>query len=484
MAQLTAYIENSKIGFRLDKEKRFVILFFTSLLISFSPSKALGQFVAVFFLLGMIFFVQVKPQHNLLRYILVASFYGLLSTIYYFLVPEFSFLNYFVFFVTFSSILILFYDFGAFLNPSLLRKLSKGILVIIFFEALYGIAQGLFSAITTRSLDIGNGDVVRGTIEPGFRAAGLGGNVMFAILISALLIFVLAASGLRFSLFRMIVYGTVLLSWVIASVLHTILFFGCAILLAVIVVKVPKHGRAIIRRLSKFRVYLLAILVLLAVLLPIFLPNNLETVPRFLSFTFDIQENAYSEKARSTFFALFRLPEEAPLQPLIGLGPGQYSSRASLIMSGQYLQGTSLPLPHYASALTEKYILALWNSVKQRPGMGSSYFPFYSWLSLYTEMGIIGILAALLILVNLTLNIRRWNSVEFPGLSIAMLTLLFYIAFLGIQDNYWEFTQAIFPAFLSLSIGYNYLRSEKRIRAQRPLVEDAKPMPLQVNESS
>jgi hypothetical protein len=42
------------------------------------------------------------------------------------------------------------------------------------------------------------------------------------------------------------------------------------------------------------------------------------------------------------------------------------------------------------------------------------------------------------------------------------LILLFYLFFLGFQDNYWEYTQAIFPAFLVLKLGYCHLSLQNK----------------------
>lgn len=152
-----------------------------------------------------------------------------------------------------------------------------------------------------------------------------------------------------------------------------------------------------------------------------------------------------------------RLPEHVPWQPLIGLGPGQYSSRASLIRSGQYLQGGRLLLPDHAHPLAERYILSEWRGFVEMSRTSSTFFPFYSWLTVYGEFGLIG-LTVVMLLIMLALSVfRRARSTEFPRLHLAMTILLLYVALLGLQDNYWELTQAILPAMLILRIGYDYL---------------------------
>ena len=459
-----------KINF--NRETRFILLYILTLLIAFSPIKAMGQFIGIFCLLGLIFFVQVRPKIHLLKYSLLLMVYTALGCFYLLFLPDFSFINYYLFFITASSFLILFYDLRPVMSPSLLNKLSLITLIMIFFQAVYGILQGIVAAARSGSFDIANGDVVRGTIEPGFFPSGLGGNVMFAILISSLLVFTLGASRLRFSWPRIIIYAVCTLAWIIASVLHTILFFGAATLVALLLAKIPRRRKSISKKIRQFKVATVAILLLITVLIPVIIPRNLNTLPNFLSYTLDIREDSYSEKSRATYILLFHLSEENPYQPIIGLGPGQYSSRAALILTGQYIRGSSIPLPNYTSTATGKHILPLWASFLSKPGQGSTFFPFSSWLSLYGEAGLLGLLFIFVLTLTLSFNLRRWNSPHFPGINLSLLILIFYILFLGFQDNYWEFTQAIFPAFFTLSIGYNYLRSEARL--QRVLEQPAK----------
>ena len=46
-------------------------------------------------------------------------------------------------------------------------------------------------------------------------------------------------------------------------------------------------------------------------------------------------------------------------------------------------------------------------------------------------------------------------------MNYACIALLLYIALLGLHDNYWEFTQAIFPGVLLLKLCYDYLEGYK-----------------------
>ena len=454
----------------MQKQTRFVILYFVALGISFSPFKALGQVVALFFLAGLVFFVGVRPKQHIFKYTILLVGYASWGLLYYVLLPEFSFINHFVFLVTISSVLIVFYDLRSIVDERLIIKISSVTFAFLVFEALYGIMQGVVTALRTGSFDIASGDHVRGTIEPSLRAtAGLGGNVIFAILISGLFVFVIATSRLRFSARRNVFYIIILISWLISSVLHTIIFMGGAVVLALFLVKIPAKNRS----MHKLRNNLIAAILFVAIMVPIVMPRNLRTLPAYLSFVFDIRQNAYSEKSRSTYYTLFELPQEVGWQPFIGVGPGQYSSRASLIRTGEYIRGTSVPLPPYTSTATE-HIMTLWRNVLRRPGHGSTYFPFYSWQSLYGEMGILGVLVVGLFAFKILGNLRKWGRGNFPGMNLSLMVLTLYLLLLGFQDNYWEFTQAVFPLFLVLALGYNYLRIQntaRRVRDDARLVD-------------
>ena len=79
---------------------------------------------------------------------------------------------------------------------------------------------------------------------------------------------------------------------------------------------------------------------------------------------------------------------------------------------------------------------------------GSTYFPFFSWLSLYGEFGFVGCGLLLLLIIffckRLVENVNQNNFILILGLLIVVI----YIFLLGVQDNYWEWSQFILPIVL------------------------------------
>ncbi|MCS6880083.1 MAG: hypothetical protein RMK84_04295 [Oscillochloridaceae bacterium] len=456
-----------------QRERRFVHVFILTLAICYSPFKALAMLAPFILIAGLIFYVQASPINHLLKYIMALLTFAGISAFYALITPAFDVFNALLFLVTASSFLVLLYDLRTIATPALLQRLVVVVVVVVWIEALLGMAQGLAGFARARTFDVGVGDIVRGTIDPFVLAPPAASNAMFAILLSTLLIFLVGFSPARLSLPRLVALGIGLTAWVMASVLHTLIFFATAALLSVLLLAplaIPKRWS---RGRSSGCLILAGILLLTTGLTVTLLPANVRSAREFLRLTFVFRPDAPSEKTRATYNTLVRLPEHVPWQPLIGLGPGQYSSRASLIRSGQYLQGGRLPLPDHAHPLAERYILSEWRAFIDSARTGSTFFPFYSWLTVYGEFGLIGLTTVILLILLALGCFRQARSTEFPRLHLAMTILLLYVALLGFQDNYWELTQAILPAMLTLRIGYSYLARCQRgleypARTQRP----------------
>ena len=449
------------------KQRRFLMVFTLLLFIVFSPSKALGQVTALLLIGALLAYVQVSLANHLIKLVaLVVSlsggigFYALISA-------DFSLLNYLLFCVTISSTFLLLWNFSSIISPHLLSAIVRRTGYVIVFESLYGVIQACVGAIRNGSFDVGNGDLVRGTINPSFQHIPSASNPIYAVLLSTLLFFIFGASRNRLNRSLVPVYLLGIVAWLLASVMHTIIFFMVAVALSLgLLLPVEQLLRPRSKRLRKARRWILVIGGVLLIAVLVILPRNVANIPTFFQETLDVGPNSHSEKARATYATFVQLPKTSPLQPVLGLGPGHYSSRASLIISGEYLDSSlSSIIPVYQTSATNRYIISLWrNFLKTRPNGGSTYFPFYSWLSLYGELGWGGVAAVVLLIVYYAVRLRAMASREFPRLHFALIVLMIYIALLGFQDNYWEITQAVCPSFLLFKLGYDYLRVEKTQR--------------------
>jgi hypothetical protein len=179
--------------------------------------------------------------------------------------------------------------------------------------------------------------------------------------------------------------------------------------------------------------------------------------------------NAQYGKLRFIYQTVFELPTHVWLQPVIGVGPGQYSSRSAMIATGEYLTRASIPfLPAYTSDLTAQYVMPTFKAANSTNDSSTS-----SWVALYGELGILGWGTLLILLLLAALRFSRMAIPEFPRMGYAMLMLVFYLFLMGFQDVYWEYTQGIFPAVLLLKLTYDFARPRQRARVAAYTAEQA-----------
>lgn len=148
----------------------------------------------------------------------------------------------------------------------------------------------------TRTFDVGVGDIVRGTIDPFVLAPPAASNAMFAILLSTLLIFLVGLSPARLSLPRLVTLGIGLTAWVLASALHTLIFYATAAVLSILLlapVAIPKRWS---HRRSSGYLILTGILLLTTALTVTLLPANVRSARDFLRLTFVFRPDAPRKK--------------------------------------------------------------------------------------------------------------------------------------------------------------------------------------------
>jgi hypothetical protein len=335
-------------------------------------------------------------------------------------------------------------------DRALLEKMTEFIRKVLLFEAIVGIIQGLVAAYESGSFDVANGDVVEGTIHLSFSPDDAFGNPMFA----ANLCFMLIALLPGFVAKKRPVYIPVALgivAFVLASVMHMIVFLALSLIFALCVFRPPIPVRIGKRRL-------IGMALVAPVLTLVLLSGNLGTLPYFAA-GFLAGELPKGEMVRR---AIFDMPAENPTMPIIGLGAGQFSSRASLITTGLYFGGLENPrdMPFLQAQLSnsvEDYLYDLWvaSSESGAFGGGSSVRPFFSWLSVYTEFGAVVFLGlcvyGLVLLIRLRRSARsgmqKWQAVS-AGAGIMFCFLI------GFQENYWEVPQAILIGLMLVQVTY------------------------------
>jgi hypothetical protein len=201
-----------------------------------------------------------------------------------------------------------------------------------------------------------------------------------------------------------------------------------------------------------------------------------------------------SPKVTAAYDTLFRLPLDVPFQPAVGVGLGSYSSWAQLLLSGVYFErfladrAARNPLPVSYRPEAWNYVLSNLSPLKDRWFVESvSAQPYFAWMSLYAEVGLIGIVLIWVAARPVLQPLFRRPLERIPGASrrigpeaglrLALLCYTLFVFALGFVDNYFEYPWLIMPWLVGLlavqSDAAPYLRRSRPSPAMVPMPEPA-----------
>jgi len=93
--------------------------------------------------------------------------------------------------------------------------------------------------------------------------------------------------------------------------------------------------------------------------------------------------------------------------------------------------------------------------VRKVNSTSSTFQPYFSWLSVYGELGAVGFALSLFLCIYLVINVKRHVRSPAQRLSAASFGAgVLFIFLLGMQDNYWEVSQGIFVGLILLKVQY------------------------------
>jgi hypothetical protein len=418
----------------------------------FTPFKLLSYALPLILTAWLVIVVGTVGMRN--RLVMVGAAAGALGVLYELVAPEFLITNYLLALVTYSAALpLVVVEAHTLASSELYRRLVRVVITLLAIEGTVGIVQAVHGAIETGAFGGANGDHVAGTIHPYLTSELAFSNPVFAVNMTIMIVATLALPDVARQRVRALVLGAVAL--VLASVVHVLVFLIAAVLFALVTTRRT-------RRVAKSRLGSLVVAgALVAGLGYVALSDNLEGISRVGAQAVDLDALDIPRAILISRVAT-ELPEDAPLQPYIGLGPGQFSSRASLIASGLYLGGPDSPRPvpllsPQATRLASSYCFSLLVAYKESDlVIGSTEQPFFSMLSIYTELGIAGlmiVLAALLIAIR-RVQRRVRERPELYARGLAFVTGTGFFTLIALQDNYWEAPQAMLIGVLLLQVLY------------------------------
>ncbi len=153
--------------------------------------------------------------------------------------------------------------------------------------------------------------------------------------------------------------------------------------------------------------------------------------------------NGQTARTQVVHRVLIDASQKNPMSVVWGVGPGQFSSRAGLIGTGLYFGGPLHPqhvpfLPTGISEYQSEYLMDLWYGVASVNYYGSSYAPFFSWLSVYSEFGIAGLLVVAVGFGALLVKCVRTNrsDTQQAWTCVYVLSAAIFLLLLGAQGEF------------------------------------------------
>jgi hypothetical protein len=425
--------------------KTIYYLYIVIAIICFSPFKIIAYFSPFIFLLGLLLIFPYDRFYKRLLICLLVT--GIIISFYGIVYPHTIIQNALIAMLTYSCYVPLVVLPSCMLSSEvLLKKVLTFNQKLLLLEGILGIIQAIYGFLKNGTFSGANGDGVEGTIdialEPQFSFA----NVMFSANMGFLcLLALVAVIKFRHSPYPLIVG---VLSVILASVVHIIFFivFSALIITFINLVRLLRNPKTLL-------ILLISVIFTIGIA-SYFIGGNLATVSQYAA------EREEFPKSIITNEVLYVIPKEYPAMPYIGLGPGQFSSRASLIGSGRYFGNFFKPTPvplitPKKSAPMEKFVIPIWTWSASVSYFGSTQQPFYSWLSIYSEFGFLGSLIVIgifiyLLVKTILLKVNRQNSLN----NFVFQTGVLFLFFLGGQENYWEVAQAILIGLFLLKLLY------------------------------
>ncbi|MDE3742224.1 hypothetical protein [Maribacter polysaccharolyticus] len=431
----------------LRLQRTYYEIFVFSTIICFSPLPK----AVIFFLPFSAIFWYLKNNPKIYSFArLVIFFISLIGyvIIYYFIRErDFFFLNVTLGVLFYSSFIFLFVAKAPrMLNMDYFnKKYIPFIKWVIIIESWIGILQIIFVG---KGFDLASGDYVQGTInlfsfnnnEVGFS------NVYFVINLTILLLayYMLALRKNKWVL--LFGFSAILLASAIHLSLSVIAaMFGTYLLLNTV-------------KAIKFLIPVLVFFVLLFVVTP----RNFSSISGYKKQIVE-SENLKMKSSIKTFTALLDSPKDF----FLGYGLGQYSSRSSLVLSGNYFYDKTtkkfkVPLGiRNETKIFEKNLKFFWIESITNEGYGFSVMnkPVYSLLSLVSELGLI-LFSFIFLLVavfvtNLSIRYKAEKEQILKKKNLFILLLSFFLVGISFFENYLEMAQAIFPGLILLKVLYH-----------------------------
>lgn len=448
-------------------DKKEYTLFFSVLftfIVGFSPFKFLAYLMP--FIVFILFLRRGISKIRVINFLKIFLLLVLIIPLYYInnyiSNSRFLFFNLILSVLTYSSFIVLYFvptiNFDN--NSYFYYRLIKTLKYILIIEIVVGYIQILISSILNGfSLDLAAGDIIQGTINLlSFWHSELGFNNPIFLCNLIFIILFISPYLLVNKKYFLVIFSVLLI--LLASSIHIII---CLIFAAFAVFLIFGFLKNV-----KYFFIVFVFLLILILLLAKTQPTNFYLFQTY--FTQIFLENT-SPKVIALLTSIFNISKDHINIFIFGLGPGQYTSRASLIASGHFFGSFDNPInipftgDGQINKLFKEYIYNLWETTEENVSFyGGSIMakPFFSQLSVLIEFGLVGYFFLQFLFFYW---VKKLKSLYYKATNqfqknyiIIILVSSFYIYFLGFFENYWEVTQAIFPGLLLITLVYKNIK--------------------------
>jgi hypothetical protein len=302
-------------------------------------------------------------------------------------------------------------------------------------------AVGLLQFVGT-----GNADAVCGTLGliDGFRSSVTIIQVYFTFIVFSMILFLLPVAN---QVFYRVTIGVGVLICVLAQSGHQTIFFVATLLLC---------GLARATHIATLVRTVIAAAVVSLLVMQVY-PDTY-----FIAREWYVKliESSNSPKRLVCQGAMSILEE--PKNLLIGTGLGQYSSRAALMSSNEYL---NVSLPSFMTGKSDYYNDIMEPSIElfDEIGEGSAMSkPYMSVVSVPVELGLVLSIALLAVICRSAfsyLSLMTRDSGEVGWIGFGMLVGTIFLSLCCVVENYAEFSQAIFVPFILLVVAGSRART-------------------------
>lgn len=255
---------------------------------------------------------------------------------------------------------------------------------------------------------------------------------------------------------------TLLIGWILPSAIYTLL-------LGFISIAVFFVGQEIVRALSVSRMRTHIFFGLIAAILIgiIFIYTQQENV----RYTVESLKQVYTtlrnkdivQASRKMIYyreTLTDLPVRYPRVFTVGVGPGNYSSRSAWLVSGDYLTDQPDYIQVTPSDIAKRYTLALWGrrliSDEFKGGGSITNQPFSTWLSVFAEMGLLGLISLILVFSVMYRALTKGQALAPTAfdrnLNYGLRISVLYVVLLFFVDNIFEWPLVMTQLFVFVSV--------------------------------